>query len=163
MFQGQLYNSVKCCHCGHNHISFDNFLSLSLNLPKEAKHSAGPLELEKCLQDYVKEEQISSAQGYRCGSCKRSVDITKQTVVWRLPAVLVVHLKRFRCVGRRREKLETPVEFPLSCFDLRPFCGKSGKSFVSVDHESTVGAVYDLYGVINHNGSLHFGHYTAYA
>jgi ubiquitin C-terminal hydrolase len=126
IFQGQLFNTVKCCVCGHEHISFDNFLSLSLTLPKDAKQIMNHLELEKCLQDYVKEEQIPSSHGYRCEICKKTVDITKQTVIWRLPSVLIIHLKRFQCIGRRKEKLITMVEFPLTNFDLKSFCGESG-------------------------------------
>lgn len=70
-----------------------------------------------------------------------------------LPQVLVVHLKRFSYTSRLRDKLTTPVDFPLEGLDL--------SSHLLTEQE--VPPVYDLFAVSNHMGSLGGGHYTAYA
>ena len=49
------------------------------------------------------------------------------------------------------EKNDEPIDFPVNDFDLKDF----------VKQEQISGTVYDLYGVVNHFGSLNGGHYTA--
>jgi ubiquitin C-terminal hydrolase len=67
--------------------------------------------------------------------------------------VLVVHLKRFSYTSRLRDKLTTPVDFPLEGLDLSAHL-LTGQP---------VPPVYDLFAVSNHMGGLGGGHYTAYA
>ena len=56
---------------------------------------------------------------------------------------------RDRDAPRRREKLRTDISFPRRGLDLARFLPADAY------------AVYDLFGVINHLGSLSGGHYTA--
>ena len=73
---------------------------------------------------------------------------------WLLPDILVVHLKRFLCSARWREKIRTKVDFPLTGLDL--------SSIVSADNkDKNTRLVYDLFGVVNHHGGMTGGHYTA--
>jgi hypothetical protein len=44
----------------------------------------------------------------------------KKLDLWSLPEVLVIHLKRFRYTRYSRDKLDTPVAFPLTGLDLGP-------------------------------------------
>jgi len=85
--------------------------------------------------------------------------------LWRLPNILVVHLKRFEFKhALRRDKLSTFVDFPLAGLDMDHHCARS-KSTESDKHfiENNVPADYDLFAVVNHYGRLGFGHYTAFA
>jgi ubiquitin C-terminal hydrolase len=63
------------------------------------------------------------------------------------PRNLIVHLKRFKAKGKKmvRDDTEVIIEREL---DLAPFGGGPAK--------------YELCAVVNHNGELGFGHYTAY-
>ena len=58
-----------------------------------------------------------------------------------------------------QEKLADPITFPIYGLDL-------SSHVLSHKQSQAVGAnqdlVYDLFGVVNHFGSLNFGHYTAY-
>ena len=58
-----------------------------------------------------------------CSKCKEFRQATKKLDLWRLPPILVVHLKRF-CYRNRyyRQKLETFIDFPLKNLDLSPYC-----------------------------------------
>jgi len=78
----------------------------------------------------------------------------KKFDLWKLPQILIIHLKRFDFNSGYREKLETLVDFPLEGLDLRPWC---------IDREVSKNCVYDLYAVSNHSGTVGGGHYTAYA
>lgn len=70
--------------------------------------------------------------------------------IYRVPPILIVHLKRFKTHGYRREKLSTLVTFPEKELDLSDFV---------IGHEKP--PLYDLYAVSNHFGNLGGGHYTA--
>ncbi|CAH0490887.1 unnamed protein product [Peronospora farinosa] len=75
----------------------------------------GPVPLKHCLDAFTSEEKIS--EGY-CSSCRRHQEMTKKLEIWRLPPVMVVHLKRFQYTQTYRRKLGSLVEFPIHDLDL---------------------------------------------
>lgn len=71
------------------------------------------------------------------GRLKCCVQADKKMDLWTLPDVLVVHLKRFSYTTYSRDKLDTPVRFPIEGLDLsRHVLNPEGK-----------GMIYDLYAV----------------
>eukprot|EP01105_Mastigella_eilhardi_P005021 TRINITY_DN16770_c1_g1_i3.p2 TRINITY_DN16770_c1_g1~~TRINITY_DN16770_c1_g1_i3.p2 ORF type:complete len:396 (+),score=91.87 TRINITY_DN16770_c1_g1_i3:1443-2630(+) len=79
-------------------------------------------------------------------------DATKQLAFYELPKVLVVHLKRFMQTNAGHlRKVGTRVEFPVG-LDMKPYCASS----------VTGSTLYELYGVVEHSGSMDGGHYTAH-
>ena len=48
-----------------------------------------------------------------CPQCKEHRQAFKKMELWRLPEVLVIHLKRFSYNSYLRDKIDTLVEFPL--------------------------------------------------
>ena len=87
-----------------------------------------------------------------CPSCKQHRQASKKLDLWRLPEILIVHLKRFSYSQLLRDKLETFVDFPLDELDLTGFL--SHDSDPSLNH-------YRLYAISNHFGNMGSGHYTA--
>lgn len=75
----------------------------------------GPVPLKHCLDAFTSEEKIS--EGF-CSSCKQHQEMTKKLEIWRLPPVMVVHLKRFQYTQTYRRKLASLVEFPIHDLDL---------------------------------------------
>ncbi|CAH0480481.1 unnamed protein product [Peronospora belbahrii] len=75
----------------------------------------GPVPLKHCLDAFTSEEKIS--EGY-CSSCRKHQEMTKKLEIWRLPPVMVVHLKRFQYTQTYRRKLASLVEFPIHKLDL---------------------------------------------
>ncbi len=49
--------------------------------------------------------------GYKCEACLKRVSVEKDLTLFRLPRVLVVHLKRFYHSAMRKDKLNTTVNF----------------------------------------------------
>lgn len=88
-----------------------------------------------------------------CPTCKKPQEATKKLDLWRLPEILVVHLKRFSYNCFLKNKLETFVDFPINDLDLSTY----------VAHRSYPSPYsYMLYAIICHYGGLGGGHYTAF-
>lgn len=89
---------------------------------------------------------------------------TKQFLISSLPAVLILHLKRFQLGMRHRiQKIHTDVTFP-PVLDMGPFCAAApqlGQRYRSV-HPQQRRILYALYGVVVHQGQMGSGHYVAY-
>lgn len=134
--------------------------------------------LERCFETFTTPELLDGNNLYYCSSCKEHVRATKTMELWRLPNVLVVHLKRFEFRNALRStKDETFVDFPLEGLDMSRYCAHPNATVPSSASASVSGskaddsdfvvdsipAMYDLFGVVNHYGRLGFGHYTAYA
>ncbi|KAF9968378.1 CSN-associated deubiquitinating enzyme Ubp12 [Mortierella alpina] len=129
----------------------DPALAEELSTAKKGKKT---ITLEDCLNEYTREEQLGEEDLWYCPSCKKHQQATKKLDIWRLPDILVVHLKRFSHTRAWRDKIDALVDFPIHGLDL------SGKALKEEDREANV---YDLFGVSNHMGGLGGGHYTAYA
>ncbi|KAJ2356222.1 hypothetical protein GGF43_002208 [Coemansia sp. RSA 2618] len=109
--------------------------------------------LEDCLAEFTRPEQLGEEDPWYCGTCKEHQQATKKFDLWRVPEILVVHLKRFQHSRAWRDKIDVLVDFPLTGLDLtQTVAGPSGGELV-----------YDLHSVCNHYGGMGGGHYTAYA
>lgn len=88
-----------------------------------------------------------------CPKCKEHRQASKKLDLWRLPEILVIHLKRFSYNRFSKSKLGTFVDFPVEDLDLTHYI---------VHRTSEVSERYSLYAIVNHYGSLSGGHYTAF-
>ncbi|CAA6655882.1 unnamed protein product [Spirodela intermedia] len=113
------------------------------------------VNLFSCLEAFLREEPLGPDDMWYCPGCKKHRQATKKLDLWRLPDILVIHLKRFSYNRFMKNKLDTFVNFPTSDLDLSQYV--MHKSATMRSH------VYELYAVINHYGGLGGGHYTAYA
>ncbi|KAI5619161.1 ubiquitin carboxyl-terminal hydrolase 43 [Silurus asotus] len=127
--------------------------------------------LDECFQLYTKEEQLAPDDAWKCPHCKQLQQGMVQMSLWTLPDILILHLKRFRQVGERRNKLSTLVRFPLTALDMAPHmvkrsnCTRLPSTWKQQLHQRTdhpEDFLYDLYAVCNHHGGMHGGHYTAF-
>nr|XP_032828381.1 ubiquitin carboxyl-terminal hydrolase 19-like isoform X4 [Petromyzon marinus] len=121
-----------------------------------------PTSLHHCLKLFTKPETLTPEEAWLCPQCEQPREALKQLMLWRLPPVLVVQLKRFSfCSSVWREKISNLVTFPIRGLDLSEFCVEAASGGAGGDAGGA--AVYDLYAAINHYGGLIGGHYTAYA
>jgi len=93
-----------------------------------------------------------------CSNCKEHLPTSKKMDIWRLPPILIIHLKRFQFYNNRWRKSMKRVEFPLD--DLKPSRWLPKKKIISEEEKNIS---YELFGVVNHYGQLEGGHYTAYS
>mmetsp|Transcript_6618 Transcript_6618/g.4967 ORF Transcript_6618/g.4967 Transcript_6618/m.4967 type:complete len:225 (+) Transcript_6618:886-1560(+) len=151
LFQGQLMNSTKCLMCGHYSYAFDNFMDLSIPIPRAGVRITGQVSIASCLKEFVKKERMDKC-GYKCEKCKAVDNFEKEMTIYRFPRVLVLHLKRFYNSFMRREKINTLIDIPMT-LDIAEFAPHSS-------HPSKEQAQYQLYGISHHSGSLYGGHYV---
>ena len=128
---------VKCNVCAHESTRTESCTVLTLPIGNARKMS-------QCIADYCAEEQLSQQDLWKCGKCNLQVPALKKlTFGPRLPATLVVQLKRFGNQQAAQKKINAVVEFD------------------KVISLSETGPLYELQSVIYHTGqSLHAGHYT---
>ncbi|KAI3822679.1 hypothetical protein L1987_10274 [Smallanthus sonchifolius] len=127
------------------------------HLPEISVLSSNPPELislSKCLESFLKEEPLGPEDMWYCPKCKEHRQASKKLDLWRLPEILIIHLKRFSYNRFLKDKLETFVDFPIVDFDLSSY---------TVHKDSQSCFRYKLYAVSNHYGGMGGGHYTAFA
>ncbi|OJT02905.1 Ubiquitin carboxyl-terminal hydrolase 4 [Trametes pubescens] len=131
------------------------------------------ITLQDCLDEFTKEEKLGADDLWYCPSCKKHQQATKRFDLWKLPDVLVVHLKRFSNSRMLRDKIDTFVDFPIEGLDLTEMVGERLVGSRLREQGADVEALglddldeplqYDLFGVDEHLGGLGGGHYRAYA
>eukprot|EP00051_Salpingoeca_urceolata_P016784 m.225035 g.225035 ORF g.225035 m.225035 type:complete len:672 (+) comp18780_c3_seq5:116-2131(+) len=147
-FQGQYKSTISCRTCGYQSMTFEPFTFLSLPLPKTASR----VTLTKCIREFLDPERMHGQDTWRCPRCKCHREATKQLYIWKLPPILLVHLKRFSFNGPFRDKLNTEVDFSNTLHMGEHVSGPRRPMMED----------YQLYGVCNHYGTLTGGHYTAF-
>ncbi|KAH0879144.1 hypothetical protein HID58_066538 [Brassica napus] len=133
--------------------------SLDVDLPEVYKPSLfvkkpkKEVSLFSCLEAFIAEEPLGPEDMWYCPGCKEHRQAKKKLDLWKLPEILVVHLKRFTYSRFLKNKIDTLVNFPIHDLDLSKYVmNKDGQS-----------CLYELYAVSNHYGGMGGGHYTAYA
>jgi len=110
--------------------------------------------LEDCLEGFLREERLDKDEEWYCSSCKEHKRAIKKIDIWKLPRILIIHLKRFCFTSTVPSKLTTELDLPPNgelC--MRPF---------KIGPDDGNQELYRLYAVSNHSGGVSFGHYTAH-
>ena len=106
------------------------------------------LSIDKCFAEFSKEEKLDKENLWKCPLCNENLQANKKIELYNLPKILIIHLKRFN----NNRKINTLINFPLENLSLDNYINKINKE----------NNKYDLFGVINHIGTLSYGHYTAF-
>ena len=96
--------------------------------------------IKDCFDLFLVEEILEDP--LYCHNCQGPEDFTKRYSINKLPYVLILSLKRFKFNQNSNFKLRQMITYPVYDLKLGDKC-------------------YDLYGVVNHYGSISSGHYTA--
>jgi ubiquitin C-terminal hydrolase len=147
-FTGFLHSCIQCPHCQYSSNKFDPFTHISLPVINKSS-----VNLMDCLKEFCKEEILDDNNLWSCKECKKKVRAHKKMQLWSLPGILVIQLKRFD--QNRINKITNLINFPLENLDL--------KNMISpFNLDPSLCYEYTLYCVINHQGTLHQGHYYAF-
>lgn len=136
------FKTVSCVHCtscGHNSLTFDPALDISLDVK-------GLASVSDSFRHFYKADVLKGDNKYLCDGCKKRVVAKKFSRLCTAPRVLTVHLKRFSFSAFGPTKYQKFVEFkPRFSLEI------NGLNYV-----------YDLYGVLVHTGVASMGHYFSF-
>ncbi|URE22783.1 ubiquitin carboxyl-terminal hydrolase, partial [Musa troglodytarum] len=132
---------------------FENHPEVFKFVPAPKRTRGEPLSLYACLDAFLREEPLVPEDMWYCPRCKEQRQASKKLDLWRLPEVLVIHLKRFSFSRSTKHKLETFVNFPIHDLDLTNYVAHK---------KGSQRQIYELYALSNHYGSMASGHYTAH-
>ncbi|KAJ7406795.1 hypothetical protein WISP_131482 [Willisornis vidua] len=91
------------------------------SVEQSRRAQAEPINLDSCLRAFTSEEELGEDEMYYCSKCKTHCLATKKLDLWRLPPILIIHLKRFQFVNGRWIKSQKIVKFPRESFDPSAF------------------------------------------
>lgn len=117
LFQGQFKSTVQCLTCHRKSRTFETFMYLSLPLASTNRCTLQVTSLfscsiipwpghrrlvtastssflQDCLKLFSKEEKLTDSNKVLCRQCKVHRDATKKLEIWKVPPILLVHLKR---------------------------------------------------------------------
>ena len=112
------------------------------------------ISLDDCLQKFHDVEKLTDK--VNCTDCEDQTSHQKSFETFRPPPVLTIQLKRFKNIDGEWKKIQSRVEFPTQNLDLSPYV--LNFEFLS---KLDISCQYDLCGIINHYGSLTYGHYIS--
>lgn len=118
----------------------------------ESKQMQSTLSIEECLEFSSQPEELDASNTSYCAVCKEHVQAYKKMELYKLPKVLIMHLKRFKIHDYFGVKIDKTITFPIQALDMSRFVKALGEG----------PQLYDLTGVSNHFGMIGSGHYTAF-
>ncbi|KAJ8268970.1 hypothetical protein COCON_G00115770 [Conger conger] len=144
---------LQCNDCTYIQSGETYLLSLPLPLLR------GSNTLEDCFRDFFELQKLDNGNKCFCERCGEKTPSEQGFKLIYLPAVVCVHLKRFRYDNGYTKKLYSKVSFP-PALDFKKILKQEQVSKSSEQPQSEW--QYKLYAVIVHCGTAMFGHYTAY-
>jgi len=117
----------------------EDFFMVHLPIPDKNEPT-----IEECFDLYLKDELLEGENGIINPETNQYEDITKKTVVCKFPEILIVDLQRFKLTSHLKKK-QNMIHYA-EILDLTKYDSYK----------------YQLYGIINHSGSVYGGHYTCF-
>lgn len=108
--------------------------------------------LDDCLNEFTNDEKLGTNDLWYCPRCKKHQRASKKIDIWRLPEIMVVHLKRFSQVRSWGNKIDTYIDFPIQGLNM------TDRVLSTAFQGEENNLIYDLYAIDNHYGGLGGGH-----
>ncbi|GJQ09347.1 hypothetical protein GpartN1_g1138.t1 [Galdieria partita] len=183
IFGGCIESAIECIQCGEVTRKEQDFLDLSLNIPKKFVHfsgrrsarlanfhtheveineKAGPSDrtklpscsLYQCLDLFAEKELLTHDNRYLCPKCNDYVNAWRKCKLVTLPEVLCVHLVRVQpSQHRNRSPMKVDTHVEFPLNGLHLDNYVTEMSSSSNPKRDETSPVYDLCAVIQHHGS----------
>ncbi|XP_064647098.1 ubiquitin carboxyl-terminal hydrolase 37-like isoform X2 [Lineus longissimus] len=89
-FEFEIIHTITCQVCHEQVTKTEQFVDLSVDMPRKYKNCPYPLSLQDALDNFLRKEMIE----YRCEECgHKESEVTHKFA--KLPRVLILHLKRY--------------------------------------------------------------------
>lgn len=144
---GMFISIITCASCKSFGIKFDVYTSISLEIPL----NLDKITLYDCFDKFTGIEVLDGDNSYQCTPCGQKRIAQKRMLLWGLPNILIIHLKRFQTEGERIRKIDKFVNYPMK-LDLQKYI-----------YGTRPNKTYELTSVIHHYGCFGGGHYVAFS
>jgi ubiquitin C-terminal hydrolase len=96
LFSGFMHETISCPDqkCSYIRNKFSTHQHILLNIPNASMNN-----LDKCFEEYFKDEILSESDKWRCEKCGKLVRAKLSKEIWSPPIILVVQIKRFSYVS----------------------------------------------------------------
>jgi len=161
LFDGLSEFNNRCMCCNNKSIRYEPFVTLALSVPiKNSQDMTKTFSIYDCLDHLIKEEQLDDDNKMNCEMCGLNNRAHSQSLLWKTPKILVLHIKRFlvNSYGVPSQKITNDVQYPITNFDLEKYFDPTSPYKNS--------SKYDLVGINIHQasgygGNINSGHYTS--
>ena len=161
LFDGLSESNCRCMCCNNKSVRYEPFVTLPLSVPiKNSQDMIKTFNIYECLDHMIKEEQLDDDNKMNCEMCGLRNRAYSQSLLWKTPKVLVLHIKRFlvNSYGITSQKITNNVEYPITNLDLEKYFDPTSPYKNS--------SKYDLIGINIHQafgygGNINSGHYTS--
>lgn len=150
LFYGLGHWRTICQRCKTVSHRWESFNSLKVSVPPRAAFGSGETPTISSLLEAEKKGELIA--DYDCETCKSRTEAERLYSIWRLPATLVLVLKRFTADGRKIHTQVAALEDEQ--LDFAPF-------FSEESPEKSGATKYKLRSIVDHHGSSAGGHYNA--
>ena len=124
-------------------VAAESFFIINLPIPAKKKN----INIYDCFDTFTEAELLDGENMWYNDKTKQKQAINKKTCFWKLPKLLIIDIKRYDMNNSKKQNnIDIPHIIELSKYVIGY---KSGDN------------TYELYGVCNHSGVTHGGHYTA--
>ncbi|KAK5111628.1 hypothetical protein LTR85_011806 [Meristemomyces frigidus] len=154
-YNGKFISQIKGS-CGHVSTKSEPFNDVAITVKNKTS-------LSDSLNEFVQGEPMQGANRYRCHTCDPQsgllVDAMKRTCLDEVPDNLTFCLKRFTfesmmgMEGKVNDRFEFPQQVDMALYE---------RAHVEEQEKAVEPDIFELVGVIVHQGSLEFGHYWSY-
>ena len=126
----------------------------SLGTNHSDRYPDGNITLRNCFEALTNPEKLDEDNKWLCEKCKQHTRANFRLSIKELPTILIVHLKRFKKASHGSHiKITDAVDFPVDELKLADL---TTDPYLPQNQCS-----YSLFGVVNHSGSVNYGHYTS--
>jgi ubiquitin carboxyl-terminal hydrolase 4/11/15 len=123
-------------------INPEMFFILDLHITQTTENNN--LSLEKCIENYISEEELIGENAWFNEKKNKKENVIKKMNFWSLPDILIISFKRFLT------EQKILINFPLVNLNLNKYTKINDNN------------IYDLYAIVNHFGNVNGGHYNAF-
>lgn len=142
MFYGICVSEIKSLESNYENIIPEPFFNIDVPIDKYNT-------LNECLAHYTEKEILDNDNKILNDETNKKESASKRILFFSLPDILIITLKRFSNENKKNDKI---IKFQLENLDM-------SKYVLGYDKNNYK---YDLFGICNHIGGVHGGHYTAF-
>jgi len=159
LFTGSQSSKIICEKCNSFSPNFDNFITLSVDIPK-TNNDSKKFSLMECLKHSLKDEKFDNDNKVNCDFCGIKNCSTKQIKLWKTPKILIIHFKRFKVneYGQQVKKITNQINYPITDLNLQDLFDENSPFKIK--------SKYNLVGINLHHElmkkSIDVGHYVSY-